>query len=122
MPLCVDVKIHGAVLKMLYSLSYERWDMHRFLGAMPLMYGIWHPYKHCLTLIYQRFYGLLVLLERPELKFGDKVPTRFKVAHMERTIASLLLLPNDVKNRRRSVGQCSWSTLNGPTQPPFTVG
>ena len=99
MPLCVDMKIHGAVLKMLYSPSYERWDMHRFLRAMPLMYGIWHPYKHCLTLIYRRFYGLLMLLERPELKFGDKVPTRFKVAHMERTIASLLLLPNDVKNR-----------------------
>ena len=99
LPMCVDMKIHQAILKMLYSKSYQRWNMHSWLGSLPLAYGVWHPFKHCVTLIYRQFLGVLAPIERPHLQAGDKVPTKYKLQHMERTIATLLLVRQGLRPR-----------------------
>ena len=99
MPLCVDMKIHMSISKMLFSKSYQRWDMHTWLQSLPLAYGVWHPYKHCVTLVYRQFLSILLQIERPDLKIGDRVPCKYKVQHMERTIATLLLCRKELTRR-----------------------
>jgi hypothetical protein len=84
---------------MLFSKSYQRWDMHRWLQSLPLAYGVWHPYKHCVTLVYRQFLSILLQIERPDLKIGDRVSCKYKVQHMERTIGTLLLCRKELTRR-----------------------
>jgi hypothetical protein len=61
-PLLVDEKVHYSVCRLLYSQPFAGWDVAQWLGAVPLLYGVWHPYKHTLTLVYRAFFPVFALL------------------------------------------------------------
>ena len=97
-PLLVDEKVHYALCRLLFNRGYQRWSVATMLKDVPLLYGAWHPYKHCLTLVYRRFFPVLALLETQHVPTAN---TTFKasrrVMFMEKMFASLLLLPVDVR-------------------------
>ena len=51
MPLLCDVKIFHAIQKLLYSQVMADFDVHAFLSNNPLLFGMWHLFKHCLTMM-----------------------------------------------------------------------
>ena len=58
MPLPVDDNIHYRLLKLVYSLDYAN-SMYRCSSPKKtVFYGVWHPYKYCVTLCWRRFYAV----------------------------------------------------------------
>ena len=51
MPLLVDMKIYGYIMRFLYGRDYHTCNVRFWLKDVPLLYGAWHPYKYTLTLI-----------------------------------------------------------------------
>jgi hypothetical protein len=103
MPLLVDENIHYRLLRLLYGRGFVQYDVHQHLARMPLLFGIWHPYKHTLTVLYRAFFPLLALLELTEdaPTTGDLVLTR-KVLFMEKMFGALLLCVPSILPRLQS--------------------
>ena len=49
-----DMKIHHALMRFLYGGGYVTRNFYRYLKSLPQVYGIWHPYKYTLTLLYRQ--------------------------------------------------------------------
>ena len=93
LPLCVDMQIHYELLKYLYGESCTSWNFHLQWSSLPLIYGVWHPYKHMITMLYRNFMPIMCFIARVHNNFkeGDAVPTKVKLLHMEKTILALCL-------------------------------
>ena len=92
LPLLVDENIHYRVLKLVYSISYARYNVPLFITRTPVVYGTWHPYKYCVTLCYSRFFPLFTFFSYGSLNLGTAVPNFPKLIYMERMILVLLHL------------------------------
>ena len=92
MPLLVDEKIYYTVSRMLHSRVFVGYDVAGWLKDMPLLYGVWHPYKYALTVVYRRFFPVFALLEstgEPNQNVQPRVHR--KVVFMEKLFAAILL-------------------------------
>jgi hypothetical protein len=92
MPLLVDEKVHYAISRLLYSQPFGELDGAAWLRRVPMLYGVWHPYKQTLSLVYRAFFPVFALLEFtgcPAL--GSPIRMQRKVLYMEKVCAALLL-------------------------------
>jgi hypothetical protein len=97
-PLLVDEKVHYAISRLMYAAPFSGYDVARWLARVPLLYGVWHPYKQTLTLVYRAFFPVFALLEFtgcPAL--GSAVRMQRKVLYMEKVFAALLLAGHSLK-------------------------
>ena len=62
-------------------------------SSLCLIYGVWHPYKHMITILYRNFMPIMFVTERvhTDFKEGDTVRTKVKPLHMKKTILALCL-------------------------------
>ena len=81
LPLYVDMKIHYELLKYRYGQSCTSWNVQLHWSSLPLIYGVWHPYKHTITMLYRNFMPIICLIQRvhTDFKEGDVVPTKVKL-------------------------------------------
>jgi hypothetical protein len=94
LPLLVDEKVHYSICRLLYSGAFSGLAGREYLHRIPLLYGVWHPYKHCLTVLYRKFMPVLALLECTGVPaVGSSLRTNRKVVFMEKMAAALLLIP-----------------------------
>jgi hypothetical protein len=99
MPLLVDENIHYRICRLLYSTTYANRDTPGYLHKIPLLYGVWHAYKHTVTVVYRAFHPLLGLLEcSGEPQSGTRLKRHRKVLFMEKMMALLLLCRHTVQN------------------------
>ena len=92
LPLLVDENIHYRVLRLMYSTTFAAYDMRRYLADVPLVYGIWHAYKHTLLVVFRAYLPVLVHLEGLRGMQGNSSGrSNRKVLYMEKLFASLLL-------------------------------
>ena len=90
--LLVDENIHYRVLRLMYSGSLATYAMGRYLADVPLLYGVWHAYKHTLTVVYRVFFPVLALVEvDAQVRIGSVARSYRKVPFMEKMVAALLL-------------------------------
>ena len=93
MPLLMDEKVHYSVAKFMYSASHQHVDARQWLKSVPLIFGCWHPYKHCLTLLYRAMLPIIAALEVREVPLvGSHINIGRKVIFMEKLVACLLML------------------------------
>ena len=91
-PLLVDENIHYRVLRMMLSAPFAAFDMHRYLADVPLLYGIWHAYKHTVTVVYRVYLPVLVHLETLDSGAAQNTArSHRRVLYMEKLFAALLL-------------------------------
>ena len=59
-------------------------------STLPLIHGVWHLYKHMITMLYRTFMPIICLMERVNTDFeeGDTVPTKVKLLHMWKTMGA----------------------------------
>ena len=74
LPLLVDENIHYGVLKLMHNISYARYNLCLFLTCTPVVYGTWHPYKDCTTLVTEDFPPLFTYFSYDSLKVGAAGP------------------------------------------------
>ena len=92
LPLLVDEKIHYTLGRMMYSQSHAARDAISWLAEVPLLYGVWHPYKHTLHVLHRAFFPLFALLESAgSPHIGQVFSCQRKVAYLEKLYAALLL-------------------------------
>ena len=97
LPLLVDENIHHRVARMLYGSPYKRWNLGRELRNLPLLYGVWHAYKHTVTLVYRAYFPVLVHLDwTVEPRSRGTVTNKRKVLYMEKMFAALYLNAADL--------------------------
>jgi hypothetical protein len=93
LPLLVDENIHYRVARMLYGSPYKRWGVGGLLRQVPLLYGVWHAYKHTLTVLYRTYFAVLAHLDRTgQPPSRGPVTNRRKVLFMEKVMCVLYLL------------------------------
>ena len=55
LPILIDEKIHHSIMKTIYVVSYQEYNVGHKLCRTPPAYGMWHPYKYTLTVTYRLF-------------------------------------------------------------------
>lgn len=70
-PVLCDVNIFWRIQRMLYSQSYVHLDVHAGLGSMPIIFGVWHCYVHCIRRVWAVFRPWWMPIEYPELLGPD---------------------------------------------------
>lgn len=63
LPLLVEGNIHYWLMRMFFSANGSAFDISRVLSQTPL-YGMWHAYKHTLTVVFRVFFPVIFHLER----------------------------------------------------------
>ena len=133
LPLLVDEKIHYSVCRLMYSRSYSEYNVTGWLHHIPLLYGVWHPYKQTLHLTYRRFFPLFGLLETTgEPRLGARVPCYRKVLFVEKVCAALLLAAHPLRGpieeklavATADTSHCSSAkgpSLHHPLRQPFKL-
>ena len=97
MPILVDMNIHYRILKFMHGESAAQYDVRQWLGSLPLVYGVWHPYKYCVLQVYRQFFPIFAQLEASGgLAEGVHLHCLRKVLHVEKLVCCLLLVRNSV--------------------------
>ena len=99
MPLIVDENIHYRILKFIHSHASKSWDVALWLRGLPVLYGVWHPYKYCLLAVYRVFFPIFALLETTSPCVDKEINGLRKVLHIEKLVAGLLLIRHKVAAR-----------------------
>ena len=97
LPLLVNMKIHASVLRFMYGAKLRSLDYRSHLERIPLLYGIWHPYKYCVHITFRRFFPVISWLLKPFITVRTKIPCHRKLIYMEKVFAGLLLASNVLK-------------------------
>ena len=101
-PLLVDSDIYHRIQKMLYSHSYLRWDCDWWLRRHPLIWGVWHSYKHCCYSVFRAFMPHFGYLSQElEPASVPRLRCRPQLVYIERMIMALLLQPSEVLDQLR---------------------
>ena len=118
-PFLIDMKIFYAPLKMSFGASYAPWLVDQFLLGHPLLYGVWHPYKYSVEIIYKANAPIIKFLQQGwHLKAGAVAPMKVKLRHMEKTIVGLSVATTANKARLDSTTQVLMSNLGELSNAP----
>ena len=122
LPLLVDENVHYRLLRMMYATSFETYDVRRYLGDVPLVYGIWHAYKHTLLVVYRAYLPVLVHLENPRGMQANTVGrTHRKVLFMEKMFAALLLCRPQVESHLEASVSAIRAVRGGTRSPSYAT-
>ena len=102
MPLLVDENIHYRLLKLMHGTASATYDVRLWMCSLPVLYGVWHPYKYCVLAVYRAFFPIFALLETTSPEVGRIVNGRRKVLHIEKLVAALILLRHKISARAQS--------------------
>ena len=105
MPMLVDMNIHYRLLKLMHGSSTAQYDFGMWMFSLPVLYGVWHPYKYCVQAVYRVFFPIFVLLETTDVQVGKSVSGVRRILHIEKMVLALLLLRHKVVARAQNVLQ-----------------
>ena len=103
LPLLVDENLWYRQLKLVYGREAQQWDAATALGQLPPLYGVWHPYKQVLHVLYRRLLPLFVYVQKGTLAPGAVWTEHPKLRTLESWIGALLMLPEDRRLRGRAM-------------------
>ena len=92
MPLLVDENIHYRIARMLYGPVLIRFNVNEYVRNVPVLYGVWHAYKHTVAVLYRAYFPVFALLELVDVpRAGTRFTTHRKIVAMEKTFAAMLV-------------------------------
>ena len=100
MPMVVDENIHYRLMKLIHSS--HSFDVGLWLCHLPLLYGVWHPYKFAVLTVYRVFFPIFALLETTMVEVGKEINGMRKVLHVEKIVAALLLIRHSISARAKA--------------------
>jgi hypothetical protein len=96
LPLLVDEKVHYAVMRMIHSPVLGAMNVSAWLQHIPLVYGVWHPYKQCVMVVYRTFLPVFALLECTGRTTAVSIKPKRKLLYLEKMVAALLLCAREI--------------------------
>ena len=97
MPLLFDVNIFYRVCRAIYTSTNVSFSMRAALRHIPCVFGLWHPYVHCLKSAFKHFFPLWAALEDSAFIQPTPPPANVrvychpKVVRLEHMVAGLFL-------------------------------
>ena len=85
-PVLCDVGLYYRMLKLQYSVTYVSVATDSFFAHTPLLFGVWHSYKYCVTERYRQFLPLWAALEYKDFLTAPRtvhIVTNFNLSMME---------------------------------------
>jgi hypothetical protein len=123
MPVLMDINVHYRLMKMCYGERMLQWDMRGMLRNHPPLFGVWHAYKHVLTVIHRQFHSLFVHFRHGPAPVGETFHWTVAVRTMEYYVGALLQLPStgsaDVGTDQDTVPNASDEDDVAATTKPF---
>ena len=105
MPLLVDENIAYRVHKLCYSTPLQAWGVRQYLRDLPVLYGVWHPYKYVVIMVHRKFLALFAFLLRGTLRVGESVPSSLKLRTLEIWLGAMILVPERERRDVRLLAQ-----------------
>ena len=90
----IDVDLYYRMLKLQYSVTYVSVATHSCFAHTPLLFGVWHSYKYCVTECYPRFLPLWTPLEYKDFPMAPQavqIVTNFNLSMMEQMVLAAFL-------------------------------
>ena len=112
MLLLVDQNIHYVILKMLCGPKNQRWNMCAYVRYVPVVYGVWYPYKFVVTQTFWVFWPILTYLREGLLRPGSTILSYPKLIVIEKPVAALMLATPRVLRQYRRTAQAA-SAISG---------
>ena len=100
MPLLVDVDIFYRILKLMLSETWVAYPVRASLVGRPLLFGVWHGYKHCVTRCFQHFLPFWVAIQSPtflDAPEDTKCPRHPCLSTMETLVTGLFIVNTDAE-------------------------
>ena len=92
LPVLVDENLHYRMARFMYSANYAKWNGRLWLDRVPLLFGVWHPYKQLVHTVFKVFFPIFANVESTsEPRAGSLAVCSHKLLFHEKVIASLLL-------------------------------
>ena len=88
-PVLMDINIHYRLMKMCYGERMLRWDVCGVLRNHPPLFGVWHAYKHVLTVLHRQYHSLWTHFKRGTCTPTDSFPWAIPVRSMEYYVGAL---------------------------------
>ena len=98
-PVLCDVDLYFRLHILHYTVTYASVSSAPFFAKTPLLFGMWHAYKYCMTECYRQFLPLWAALEYKQfLNDPTKVEllTNLNLSMMESMVLSMFLCTNRV--------------------------
>ena len=89
-PVLCDENIHYRICKMMYGEKTTGWNVELFLRSHPILYGLWHAYKFCITQTFRTFWPIVTFFHKGLLRSVDRFPCFSKLITMEIPVGALL--------------------------------
>ena len=99
MPILADVDIFYRVLKLMLGETWAAYPVRQYLEGLPLLFGVWHGYKHAVKNCYQHFLPFWAALQYDTFLVDPtkaKSPRHPKLFEMEVVVTGLFLVSHDV--------------------------
>ena len=93
LPLLLDLDLWYRLVKLSYAPNAVRWKMSLVLRQLPLLYGVWHPYKYVMTMVYRKFHSHFVFLREGTVRDGFACGSKVDLRAVELFMAALLVIP-----------------------------
>ena len=99
------MNIHYRLLKLMHGSSMANYDFSLWMCDLPVIYGVWHPFKYCVLAVYRCFFPIFALLETTSADIGRAISGVRRVLHIEKMVLALLLLRHKIVDRARNALQ-----------------
>ena len=99
LPLVVDENIHYRILRLRYGSAYADTGVAGALAETPPLYGVWHPYKYVVTLVWRAFHPFMLYARAGTVAAGTQSPVGPRLRNLELLMAAMLAVPQDILGR-----------------------
>ena len=93
LPLLVDLDIYYRLLKLAYGQHTQYWDVAGLLRTMPPLYGVWHPYKYVVTMVYRQLQPYFCFLKNGTVPSDFRCSAVVDIRATELFLAAVLVIP-----------------------------
>jgi hypothetical protein len=101
-PLLSDVNIFYRTLKLMYGVTFSEHNVRGVMDKVPLLFGVWHAYAHCVKRCYAVFKSFWASLEYKEM-LGQPDKTEVysypKLVTLEHLLVAMFLARAEIKKR-----------------------
>ena len=121
LPLLVDVDIFYRIMKLMLSETWVAYPLRQYLQGHPLLFGVWHGYKQCVTRCFKHFLPFWVAVQSPTFltaPAATKVPRHPPLVTMETLVSAMFVVaPALQRTIQSAIARIAENIRRHPSRP-----
>ena len=91
LPLLIDSNIYYQIVKLMHCKYLDQYDFGAWMRNLPMIYGVWHPYKHVCNVFFRRWLPLLAHLMHNAVDEETVIYSHPKLIVIEKLVATIFV-------------------------------